>query len=222
MHRTALLHGKLFFDAYVAPGARIMDLGSQDVNGSLRSVAPESSDYVGVDFAEGRGVDVVISDPYNLPFEDSEFDVCVSSSCYEHSEFFWLSFLEVLRILKPGGLLYLSVPSNGPFHRYPVDCWRFYPDSGVALEHWGRRNGHEVDLLESFIGNRRTGQWNDFVAVFAKGGDHPNRIQASYSDFSNGYSKGREGYLHFNEIPQDQRPIRFWWRIRSLLGRPIE
>ena len=30
-------------------------------------------------------------------------------------------------------LFYLNAPSNGEFHRYPVDCWRFYPDAGGAL-----------------------------------------------------------------------------------------
>lgn len=199
-----------------------MDLGSQDVNGSLRSVAPPSSDYVGVDFAEGRGVDVVISDPYKLPFDDGEFDVCVSSSCYEHSEFFWLSFLEALRIVKAGGLLYLNVPSNGPFHRYPVDCWRFYPDAGIALERWGAHNGLEVELLESFVGNRQTGVWNDFVAVFSKGGNHPSRMQDRYSEYTNGYSKGREGYIRYSESSQDQLHLKLWWRVRSWLGRPID
>jgi SAM-dependent methyltransferase len=70
---------------------------------------------------------------YKLPFADGSVDVVLSSSCFEHSEFFWLLFLEILRVLRPEGLFYLNAPSNGPFHRYPVDCWRFYPDSGNAL-----------------------------------------------------------------------------------------
>jgi SAM-dependent methyltransferase len=147
MHNTAMQHGKLFFDTYVDDRAdlTIVDIGAQDVNGSLRTVAPANCKYVGVDFAEGKGVDVIIDDPYALPFDDATIDVCVSSSCFEHSEFFWLSFLEVLRILKPEGLLYLNVPSNGYFHQYPVDCWRFYPDSGRALQNWARaRRVHEV------------------------------------------------------------------------------
>jgi SAM-dependent methyltransferase len=104
-----------------------------------------------------------------LPFEDASFDVCVCSSVLEHSEFFWLLFTEMLRILKPGGLLYLNVPSNGWVHRYPVDCWRFYPDSGIALQNWGRRTGHDVVLLESFTGTQKQDIWNDFVAIYLKG-----------------------------------------------------
>ena len=100
MHNTAMEHGRLFFETYVKDpsGKTIVDLGSQDVNGSLRSVAPAEATYIGVDFDDAKGVDVVISDPYSLPFDDQSVDVCVSSSCFEHSEFFWLVFLEVTRI----------------------------------------------------------------------------------------------------------------------------
>ena len=31
-------------------------------------------------------------------------------------------------MLRPAGLFYLNAPSNGDFHRYPVDCWRIMPD----------------------------------------------------------------------------------------------
>ena len=105
----------------------IVEIGSQDVNGSIRPTFGPDVNYVGVDFANAAGVDVVLSDPYSFPFQDNEIDVVVSSSCFEHSEFFWLTFLEAVRIVRPGGLIYLNAPSNGPFHQYPVDCWRFYP-----------------------------------------------------------------------------------------------
>ena len=133
MHPSAKENGKRFFDTYVASlpkTVQVIDIGSQDVNGTLRDVCPQDCNYIGLDFQEAKGVDIVLSDPYKLPFDSSSIDIAVSSSCYEHSEFFWLSFLEVMRVLKDDGLFYLNVPSDGAFHRYPVDCWRFYPDSG--------------------------------------------------------------------------------------------
>ena len=81
----------------------------------------------------GPGVDIVLDDPYRLPFGDGEVDVVVSGQMLEHCEFFWLSFGEMLRILKPDGYLFLIVPSAGPIHNYPVDCYRFYPDAMKAL-----------------------------------------------------------------------------------------
>ena len=214
MHDTALEYGGLFFKTYAdnEKYIKVIDLGSQDVNGSLRTVAPKKAEYVGVDFADGKRVDIRITDPYKLPFEDNLFDVAVSSSCFEHSEFFWLSFLELLRVLKPEGLLYINVPSNGSFHRYPVDCWRFYPDSGIALQNWAHRNGlKEAALLESFIGTQKNDIWNDFVAVFIKSKKYTSyyekRMISFLSDYSNAHLLESEEVLNFKDKSFDELVI---------------
>jgi SAM-dependent methyltransferase len=194
MHQSAMSYGRLFFETYCSDGdpdrLTIAEIGSQDVNGSLRDAAPSGAHYIGLDSAKGKGVDIVIDDPYKLPLPDASVDVVVSSSCFEHSEFFWLVFLEIMRILKDDGVFYLNVPSNGPFHRWPVDCWRFYPDSGHALVAWGKRNGYAPLLLESFVGSRSEDVgWNDFVAVFLKEAGfrnrYPTRIVDSIAGFYN-------------------------------------
>jgi len=195
MHDTAMEYGGKFFDTYLknTKDLTIVDIGSQNVNGTLRSVASPNNKYIGIDFVNGNGVDIVITDPYSLPFENESVDVIVSSSCFEHSEFFWLIFNESLRILKPTGLLYINVPSNGQVHRFPVDCWRFFPDSGLALQNWGKRSGYNCVLLESFIGIKNTDIWNDFVGIFAKdenhSSQHTNRIHFNSSNFTDGYLK---------------------------------
>ena len=208
MHKSALDTGRLFFERYVPQPCTIAEIGSLDVNGSFRQFAPAGSRYIGLDFAEGPGVDVLLSDPYKLPLDDQSVDVCVSSSCLEHSEFFWLTFLEMVRILKPHGLLYFSAPSNSQFHRYPVDCWRFYPDSGRARQNWAQNNGPEVRLLESFTGVQDWELWNDFVAVFVKDersvSSHPNRIIDTYPH-TNALIAGSDEVLNFREWPEDQR-----------------
>ena len=213
MHPTAFEWGQRFFGVYAGPPAQtVIEVGSQDVNGSLRSVAPPSSKYIGVDFVKGKGVDVVLDDPYRLPFEDGFADMVVSSSVLEHSEMFWLLFADVLRVLKPTGLFYILVPANGVFHRYPVDCWRFYPDSGRALVSWGRRCGFDPMLLESFVGDQGgggtdEGMWNDFVAVFLKDRRHadryPRRILDTATNFSNGIRDGGKDFIKLIEQPED-------------------
>lgn len=206
MHPSAMRHGCLFFETYLPKGGRVVDIGAFDVNGSLRSVALPGTDYIGVDFAEGRGVDIVITDPYVVPIESASVDAVVSSSCFEHSEFFWLTFLESLRLLRPDGLLYLNAPSNGAFHRHPVDCWRFYPDSGVALQNWARRNDMNVEMLESFVGMQDGGSFNDFVAVFIKdsshSADYPNRMKDEITHI-NGRVAGSEEFTNFDVCPED-------------------
>lgn len=191
MHDTALAFGKLFLETYARNPEKktIVEVGSRDVNGSIRQFAQPHHDYIGLDFDSGCGVDVVIEDPYAFPLETESADIVLTSSCFEHSEFFWLTFLECQRILKPDGLLYLNAPSNGLFHRHPVDCWRFYPDSGLALARWANRNGFRTLLLESFTGRRLRDVWNDFIAVFIKDPAfvqrYPARITDSYTHGTN-------------------------------------
>jgi SAM-dependent methyltransferase len=186
MHASAMKAGHTFFETYVRRlgAVTVVDIGAQDVNGSLRSVCPEAVSYIGVDFAEGKGVDIVLDDPYVLPFEDGSIDVVVSSSCFEHSEFFWLTFLEICRVLKPNGLFYLNAPSSFGFHRYPVDCYRFYPDSGNALAKWARRNNFNTVVLEHYTVR------SDYVCVFLKDelyiAEHPERAIINLTEFSCG------------------------------------
>lgn len=160
-----------------------------------------------MDFADAPGVDVVLTDPYSIPLEDGLADAVVTSSCFEHSEFFWLTFMEALRLLTPSGLLYMNAPANGVFHRHPVDCWRFYPDSGVALQNWARRNGVNAELLESFVGAQGPDRWNDFTAVFVKdsseAGCYPDRMIDRIDSYTNGRVKGEPDFRRFDTAPED-------------------
>jgi SAM-dependent methyltransferase len=213
MHQSAMATSRIFFDVYttmIASG-RVVDIGAQNVNGSLREVCPAQLQYLGLDFVKANGVDIVLDDPYQLPLQNDSVDFVVSSSCFEHSEMFWLLFLEVLRVLRPSGLFYLNVPSNGEFHRYPVDCWRFYPDSGNALVSWAKRNGYDPLLLESFIGKQSPEGWSDCVAVFIKdksrASEFPNRIVHVKRDFSNGQIAGQPGFLNLKRPTEDQEKV---------------
>lgn len=171
MHDTAMMTGKAFLQLYGAqfgPGRQILDVGSRDVNGTLRPFAGDEAKYLGVDLQAGPGVDVVLQDPYKLPFPAASFDLVLSTSCLEHDPLFWLTFEEMARVTRIGGFIYLSVPVQGEVHRHPLDCWRFYPDAGVALVVWAGRRGHPVRLVESFQMPPREDQWVDFVAVFER------------------------------------------------------
>ena len=171
MHDTAYNHGRLFFELYGCDVVQtVVELGSQDVNGSLRDHCPPGAFYIGLDLVPANGVDLVVSPAGPLPLASDIADAVLTSSAFEHDICFWDTFLELVRILRPGGLLYVNVPSNGGFHRHPLDCWRFYPDAGVALVRWAERRGHEIALVESFIGQPQDQQWADFVAVFRKAG----------------------------------------------------
>lgn len=201
MHPSAYNTGKLFFDVYSQHNNKekvnVVEIGSQDLNGSLRDFQNERIyQYIGMDLCPGKGVDIVLETPYKFPFQDNTFDILVSSSCFEHSEMFWITFLECLRILKPNGIFYANVPSTWmKFHRFPVDCWRFYPDAGKALETWARWNHLNTKVLESYI--CPPGLYEsvcDWVGVFLKDekfiSEYPIRMLDSltpYKDYFNAY-----------------------------------
>src|SRR5207244_12171734 len=136
---------------YVTDGDFILDIGSMDVNGSLRDFRPAGSPYFGVDLSAGRGVDVVVTTNAQLPFPAEIFDIVVSTSCLEHDAMFWMKFLEICRVLKEGGYLYLNAPSRGAYQQYPIDAWRSFPDAALALRDWGKLKKHPVDLSESLL-----------------------------------------------------------------------
>jgi SAM-dependent methyltransferase len=223
MHPTAISNCKSFFEAYAnsfssQPEVKVIEIGSQDVNGTLRSTIPSNFEYVGVDFVEGKNVDIILEDPYKLPFESESVDIILSSSCFEHSEMFWLVFLEIMRVLKPKGLFYLNVPSNGWFHRHPVDCWRFYPDSGRALVSWAKRNSINATLLESYTSLQAKDVWNDFVAVFLKDEKNvsgfPSRILNHKRDITNGLIYGSNNFISESDATEDQKGLSIIHRKR--------
>jgi SAM-dependent methyltransferase len=134
MHDTALLSGEAFANLYCEKGQTVVDIGGQDVNGSLRSFFENRGiKYISVDMVEDKSVDVVVKSGERLPFDDNSVDCVVSSSVMEHDSVFWITFKEMCRITKLGGFIYASAPSDGPYHVYPVDCYRFYSDSAQAL-----------------------------------------------------------------------------------------
>lgn len=214
MHPTAMMNCQSFFSVYAkcfasAESVRVVEIGSQDVNGSLRTTSPTDFEYIGVDFQPAKGVDVLLNDPYLLPFEDDSTDIVLSSSCFEHSEMFWLVFLEIMRILKPNGLFYLNAPSAGNFHRYPVDCWRFYPDSGMALVKWAKRNGINAAQLECYT--QKGGDWQDYVCVFLKdesfASQFPQRIIDIKKDFENGQSFADSNIRNARSVCQNDNKL---------------
>ena len=130
MHDTAYEIGGLFFQSYVNAESSVLEIGSLNINGGLRDFRPTGS-YIWVDLNPGNGVDVIVRRISQLPFRRETFDAVVSSSCLEHDLMFWVTFLEMCRVLKHGGYLYLRMclrkvnftntqSTRGGFFRMPV------------------------------------------------------------------------------------------------------
>ena len=165
MHETAYTNGMLFFQKYCSIFLKesiVVDFGSYDVNGTLKPIFNKFK-YIGIDMSEGPNVDIVC-DSKKTPLNDNYADIIISSSCFEHDNMFWLTFLEMCRILKNGGLIYINAPSEGFYHGFPGDCWRFYKDSWKALADWAKMNNYNIELIENYIDPN--GIWKDSVGIF--------------------------------------------------------
>ena len=149
---------------------KIADLGSYDVNGTYRTLfsGRPGWEYTGIDLSEGPGVDLALSNPYRIPIKSDAVDLVISGQAFEHVEFFWMTWLEMLRILKPGGMIFLIAPSRGPEHRFPQDCWRFYPDGYRALAKFGGCQLMEVQTDWIPHEDPDSSHWGDTVGVFKK------------------------------------------------------
>jgi len=171
MHANSLRHMHALVERYLDPAQSltIADIGSYDVSGSYRPLFANGPwSYTGIDVSAGPNVDVVLESPYQFPFGDAHFDVLVSGQAFEHVKFFWLTWLEMVRTLKPGGFIFLVAPSRGPEHRFPVDCWRFYPDGFRALAEYGSVECLEARTDWAAYPGARGRLWGDTVGVFAK------------------------------------------------------
>ena len=229
MHISALKSFLDFKNTYLKDQdneIKIVEIGSQSINENIKEHLNKNHEYIGVDIVKGNNVDIVLEDPYKLPFEKDSIDVVISISTFEHTEFFWLSYLEILRILKPTGLFFLNVPSNSKYHRHSTDNWRFYPDSSKALESWGHRNNFKPKVLEHFT-NYETGRdiWNDYVSITIKDENFQNlysrRILDIKKNFTNGRKNNSDELINFMELPQDQNNWgwKLYYKFRKFLNK---
>ena len=163
---------------------KILDVGSQDITGpGYRPIFSEPSwSYQGLDIVAGPNVDIVVEEPYSwsrIPGES--YDVVISGQVFEHVEYFWLTMLEMSRVLKSNGWCCLIVPSHGPEHRVPVDCYRFYVEGMVALAKFA---GLQVRRAETQWATQAVPDsqyiWHDSLLVAQKPEESPARRLQRY------------------------------------------
>ena len=92
--------------------ARAIEIGSCDVNGTLRSAFASAKEYVGVDLEQGVGVDLVAFG-HEVDESDGAFDLAVSGSCFEHDPHWRETFTNMVRLTRPGGLVAFTCASKG-------------------------------------------------------------------------------------------------------------
>jgi SAM-dependent methyltransferase len=93
-------------------GANVLEIGSRDVNGSVRKLFEAAANYVGVDLQEGPGVDLV-SFGHEIDHPDGSYDITISGECFEHDPYWRETFLNMVRMTRAGGLVAFSCASLG-------------------------------------------------------------------------------------------------------------
>lgn len=143
MHKSSIYRMQWFKDNFLCDSGEtsvitVVDLGSQCVPGqqnSYRFIFDQPHfKYMGVDMIEGHNVDIVLKNPYQWDeIPDNFCEVIISGQMFEHVEFPWFTIQEMVRILKPDGILCIIVPSMQRMHRHPVSCQNYFSDGLIAL-----------------------------------------------------------------------------------------
>lgn len=140
MHKSSYLKMQYFKETYLNPNdeLKILDIGSFDKDGNYNYgliLNEKKWTYHGLDLKQGNNIDIVVENAYDWEdeIEDETYDLVISGQAFEHIEFFWLTLEQVKRVLKPGGLFFLIVPSTGPVHKNPYDCYRFNENAMKAM-----------------------------------------------------------------------------------------
>lgn len=90
---------------------KVLDIGSLDINGNNKHLFSDC-EYLGLDIAEGKNVDVVsLAHEYLEP--DESFDVIISNDCFEHDMFYSKTFQNIARLLRPNGLFLFTCKTTG-------------------------------------------------------------------------------------------------------------
>lgn len=129
------------------PGDRVLDAGSGD--GHWRDHLPRDIRYVGIDLGVGdKNVDYSqLSAKANLealPLRNASFDAAISIQVLEHMKRPWLVLDELSRVIKPGGVLFLSCPQGEPQHQVPYDFFRY---TAFGLRSLLEDRGFAIDFL---------------------------------------------------------------------------
>ncbi len=137
-------------------GADVLEVGSLDVNGSVRQFF-HGCNYLGIDLVAGKGVDRVC----DLESVDGQFDTVISCECLEHDPRWSVTVEDMVSRVRSGGLLVVTCAGPGRAEHGT----RKHPVAGMANDTDYYRNISSGELLDSI----RHHPWSELVCYFATG-----------------------------------------------------
>lgn len=153
----------------IIPPGRILDIGC--AIGTALIVARERGwegtgielSYSSVEIAKRRGIKIISTPIEDAPLDDEYFDLITMNHVLEHIVVVEPFFQKIIRIMRPKGLLYISVPNVKAWQFYLKRrnyAWTFHNDhfihfSVTTLERLIRKYGFKI--IEIY-----TSRWRDF------------------------------------------------------------
>jgi len=148
-------------------GMRILEIGSREVTGpsSARNKF-DQAEYIGFDYYPGKNVDIV-GDAHQLSsyFKvDEKFDIIYSSACFEHFAMPWIVAIEISKMLKVGGIVFVETHFSFSSHERP---WHFFQFSDMALRIlFSKALGFEC--IEAGMSNPIVGRFSSLADEYLK------------------------------------------------------
>lgn len=132
------------------PDARVLDcgIGSGSLSLALNSIVPASIAYYGIDVsnkmlvkadvemrAAGMSPQLDQANILSIPHADQSFDIVMAAHVLEHLPEPGLAFAEMIRVLKPGGIVFVCITRPSVFGALVQLLWRTWAvteQQGVA------------------------------------------------------------------------------------------
>lgn len=113
------------------PGMKVLDAGSGKLPEQYlrEEILATGCILHTCDLNFGPGVDFE-ADVSNLPFEDGAYDIVLNTQVLEHVKDPGKVSQELARVLRPGGVLFLTTPQSSPLHNLP---WNFFNFTHLGL-----------------------------------------------------------------------------------------
>lgn len=113
-------------------GLRVLEIGSRNVTGANLRGRFNQADYLGFDYYPGENVDIA-GDAHKLSSyfpNNQQFDLIFSSAVFEHFHMPWVVALEIQKMLKVGGYVFVETHFSFSAHERP---WNFFQFSDLGL-----------------------------------------------------------------------------------------
>lgn len=163
----------------VGPQAEVLDcgIGSGTLSIALNNILADAPNIHGIDLSSkmlaraaaemrlaGLTPELREADILSMPFADGSFDVVMAAHVIEHLPAPQLALKEMVRVLKPGGMLFLCAVRRSGFGVFIQMRWRTWAISEPQGNSWLRAChldsvGSQPVNLGAFVGQASTAFW---------------------------------------------------------------